>query len=177
MNERPEIWLVVHGEELIAELAVEHVDWLWLRGSVIRREGFAALAPLFAREARLAAAMGDHTPGWWAAYRELRAQIRLIGPDGRQVPEFILHVDGGQARWRSIDPIPQGPLDEAASRFERPRASNHPTSGAVSQACGTSDVSTQPSRFPCGDAPVSAGRQRRLHPNGTSGREHSRSPR
>jgi hypothetical protein len=115
MNERQEIWLVVHDEELVAELAVERLDRLWFRGGVTRREGYAALAPLFAREARLAAALGD-TAGWWAAYMDLRAQIRLIRPDG-EVPEFILHIDGGRASWRCLDPIPEAASTAAASQL------------------------------------------------------------
>jgi hypothetical protein len=112
MTERPEIWLVQRDEELVAELAVDRLDRPWLRGTVTRREGFAALAPLFAREAHLAATMGA-TAGWWAAYRELRTQIRLIRPDGREVPEFILHIDRSQARWRCLDPIPEDSFGES----------------------------------------------------------------
>jgi Peptidase A4 family len=113
MNERPEIWLVAREEELIAELVLERHDGLWLTGTVTRREGFAALEPLFAREARLAAASSSIT-GWWRAYRELRAQIRLIRPDGHEVPEFILRVDRGQARWRCIEPISEDSFDAPA---------------------------------------------------------------
>jgi hypothetical protein len=104
MPERPEIWLVMHDEELVAELAVERVDRLWLRGRVSRRDRFQVLATLFAREARLAATIGT-TPGWWETYREVRSQIRLIRPTGYEVPEFILHIDGTQASWRCIEPI------------------------------------------------------------------------
>ena len=46
MPERPQIWLVIHHEELVAELAVERVDRRWLRGSVTRRARFEVLAPL-----------------------------------------------------------------------------------------------------------------------------------
>ena len=111
MPERPQIWLVIHHEELVAELAVERVDRRWLRGSVSRRERFEVLAPLFAREARLAATIGT-TPGWWEAHQELRSQIRLIRPSGDEVPEFILHIDGAQASWRCIEPITD-PANEA----------------------------------------------------------------
>jgi hypothetical protein len=105
MPERPEIWLVMHNEELVAELAVERVDRSWRRGSVSRRTRFAGLALLFAREARLAATIGT-SPGWWAAYQEVRSQIRLIRPSGDEVPEFILHIAGPRASWRCIEPIP-----------------------------------------------------------------------
>ena len=104
MPERPDIWLVMHDEELVAELAVERVDRRWLRGAVTRRERFEILAPLFTREARLAATIGT-TPGGWEAHLDVRRQLRLIRPDGHEVPEFIMHVDGGRASWRCIEPI------------------------------------------------------------------------
>jgi hypothetical protein len=103
MPERPEIWLVMHDEELVAELAVEGVDRRWRRGTVSRRQRFDVLAPLFVREARLAAGIGT-TPGWWEAYQEVRRLIRLIRPSGDEVPEFILHIDGGRASWRCLEP-------------------------------------------------------------------------
>ena len=53
MRERPEIWLVAHGEELVAELVVEQSDPPWFRGRAVPRAGFAALEPLFDRERRL----------------------------------------------------------------------------------------------------------------------------
>ena len=111
MPERPQIWLVIHHEELVAELAVERVDRRWLRGSVTRRARFEVLAPLSARKARLAAAIGT-TPGWWEAHQEVRSQIRLIRPSGDEVPEFILHIDGAQASWRCIELITD-PANEA----------------------------------------------------------------
>lgn len=119
MPERPEIWLVLHHDELVAELAVEHVDRLWLRGTVSRRERFEVVAPLFTREARLAATI-DTSRGWWEAYLELRSQIRLIRPNGHEVPEFILHIDGAHASWRCIEPIPEDSSDEPPHRLAQP---------------------------------------------------------
>jgi hypothetical protein len=71
MRERPQISLVTHHEEVVAELAVERIDRCWLRGSVGRRERFDVLAPLFGREARLATTIGT-TTGWWETYQEVR---------------------------------------------------------------------------------------------------------
>jgi hypothetical protein len=107
MPERPQIWLVMHHQEL----AVERVDRRWLCGSVGRRERFDVLAPLFAREARLAATIGT-TPGWWEAHPEVRRKIRPIRPNGDEVPEFILRIDGARASWRCIEPITD-PANEA----------------------------------------------------------------
>jgi hypothetical protein len=110
MPERPEIWLVMHDEELVAELAVERGDRPWLRGTVTRRDRFELLAR-FAQEARLAATIGT-TAGGWEAHLAVRRQLRLIRPDGHEVPEFMIHIDGLRASWRCIEPI-TGPVLEA----------------------------------------------------------------
>jgi hypothetical protein len=109
MPERPDIWLVMHNEEFVAELAVERR--FWLRGSVTRRERFEVLAPLFTREARLAATIGT-TPGGWEAHLDVRRQLSLIRPSGDEVPEFILHIAGAQASWRCTASIAE-PAHEA----------------------------------------------------------------
>jgi hypothetical protein len=130
MPERPKTWLVVNDEGLVAELIVECRDQPWWRGCVFRHGGFEALAPLFAREAEQSAA-GD-TVRWWKAYHELRRMIRLIRPDGREVPEFILHVHGSRARWRCIDAVSEEELAEPARGFDERRGeARHPAIGRV----------------------------------------------
>jgi hypothetical protein len=106
MRERPEIWLVMHGDEPVAELAVERVDRFCLRGTVSRRERFELLAP----EAWLAATIGT-TPGWWEADQDVRQQIRLIRSNGREARELILHIDGRGASWRCVEPITEPRLE------------------------------------------------------------------
>jgi hypothetical protein len=39
--------------------------------------------------------------GWWRAQRSLRRAIRLIKPNGEEASEFLLHIDGRHASWRS----------------------------------------------------------------------------
>jgi hypothetical protein len=115
MRERPEIWLVVHGEELVAELEVERRDAPWLHGRALRRPGFSALSSLFDGKQRLAACTHPDPDAWASAYRRLRAAVRLIAPDGREAPEFILHIDGARARWRSWTPAPATAPDVRSS--------------------------------------------------------------
>src|SRR6516164_2608710 len=103
MDERPEIWLLARGEEPVAELLVEQRDRPWVRGRVVPWEGFGPLRQLFDRERRLAAQMDEVPDAWARAHQELRREVRLIGPDGREVPNFLLHIDGRRARWRSGD--------------------------------------------------------------------------
>jgi hypothetical protein len=107
MRQRPEIWLVASGEEPVAELAVSRYGPPWFHGTVSRREAFAAVAPLFEREQRLAADVALHLGDRWSAHRELRAQIRLLRPDGRAVPQFILHIEHRRAIWRCDAPLPE----------------------------------------------------------------------
>jgi len=39
MRERPEVWLLAPGEELVAGLEVERLDPPWFCGRVVRRPG------------------------------------------------------------------------------------------------------------------------------------------
>ena len=103
MTERPRIFLVARREDLVAELVVERLDPPWLRGRVVPRHGFAALRPLFDHERELAANLDRDPAAWARAYRRLRGEVRLIKPDGHQVPEFLLHIDGNRAWWRCGD--------------------------------------------------------------------------
>lgn len=75
MRERPAIWLLVRGEELAAELLVEREDPPWFHGRVVPRDGFEAS----------------------------RAGVRLIKPDGHEVPQFMLHIDGRRVSWQCSD--------------------------------------------------------------------------
>ena len=113
MTGRPEIWLVAHQEELVAELVVERLDGPWLRGRVVARDGFAALRPAFDREQRLANRLTSDPMGWWLAHRHLRREIRLIKPTGEEAGDFLLHIHGSRAAWRHWDPPTDRPLDRA----------------------------------------------------------------
>lgn len=45
---------------------------------------------------------------WEAAYRRIREVVRLLAPDGRTVPEFLLHIEDEDAWWRwSDEPFPE----------------------------------------------------------------------
>ena len=51
----------------------------------------------------------DQPEAWEAAQERIRATCTLRYPDGRTVPEFLLHVDGADAWWRWLDK----PFDDA----------------------------------------------------------------
>ena len=128
MTERPQIFLVARREELIAELVVERLDPPWFRGRVVPRDGFAALRPLFDDERDLVAKLDRDPAAWASAYRRLRGEVRLIKPDGHDVPEFLLHIDRKRAWWRCGDRRSDRWLEQqlrppVASATRRPPAS------------------------------------------------------
>lgn len=50
----------------------------------------------------------DDPQTWEAAYETIRGAVTLHYPGGRPVPEFLLHIDGGDAWWRwSDEPLTQ----------------------------------------------------------------------
>jgi hypothetical protein len=83
MSERPEIWLLAQGEELIAELVVDRADGPWLHGRVVTRAGHGPLQPDFDRR-----------------------DVRLIRPNGQELQRFRLDLDGRRASWRRSDGEP-----------------------------------------------------------------------
>ncbi|MEV0716800.1 hypothetical protein [Asanoa sp. NPDC050611] len=88
------------GGELLADLVVTDGDFPWLNARVEARAGLAEFRPLFAAELRL---MEDADEAWERAYDAIRAAVTLRYPDGREVPEFLLHLDGDDAWWRWSD--------------------------------------------------------------------------
>jgi Ser/Thr protein kinase RdoA (MazF antagonist) len=106
---RGEVWQLHHGGRVVASLHVTEADFPWLRARVEPAPGFDAVAPLLAEESRLADALDDGVSAEWeAAHDRVRAATRLTRPDGRDVPEYLLHVDGSEAWWRCGDP----PVDD-----------------------------------------------------------------
>ncbi|MEL7975665.1 hypothetical protein AAG589_07350 [Isoptericola sp. F-RaC21] len=102
------LWLA-DGGALVAELHVDPArsDFPFLCARVERGPAFGPVAQLFADEVRLSEAEDedDDSDGedWEAAYAAIRAATRLTSPDGRTVPEYLLHVDGDEAWWRWSD--------------------------------------------------------------------------
>jgi hypothetical protein len=101
------IWRLHRGDELIAELHVTDSDFPWLIARVEARPGYATVRPLFDEEIacmkRELAGDPDGTDAWEAAYRRIRAAVRLTDPDGKDVPEFLMHIEDDEASWRWSD--------------------------------------------------------------------------
>ncbi|MFC0554544.1 hypothetical protein ACFFHJ_26985 [Planotetraspora thailandica] len=99
-----ETWELRRGGEILGEVRVNDADFPWLSGEFVAHAGFAEVEPLFAAE--LALMKEDEEPDWneWeAAYDRISEQMQLIDPDGKQVADFILHIEGQDAWFRWID--------------------------------------------------------------------------
>jgi hypothetical protein len=104
MNPKPgDVWRVLRGDVLVAELVVEGPDMPWFRGHARTTSAFEPLKPLFADVRRLVDQPDFDEPAWYAAVKRLWEQLQLVGADGRPVSEWALYIDGTEARWRWAD--------------------------------------------------------------------------
>jgi hypothetical protein len=97
-----DVWRLHDDDGVVADLVVREADWPWLFATVAPTPAFERLRPLFAEELRLVEADMD-VPAWEAAYQRVADAVSLAYPDGRRVPEFLLHIDGLEAWWRWSD--------------------------------------------------------------------------
>ncbi len=108
MSEAERVGQLVRGDELLAELVVTGGDFPWLNATARPAAAFAEVGPLFDEELRRLEFLDDELEQWEAAYRRIREVVRLLAPDGRPVPEFLLHIEGEDAWWRwSDEPFPE----------------------------------------------------------------------
>lgn len=108
-DHRTETWTLHRGDQLVARLVVTGGDFPWLNARVEACDGFAEVRPLFVEELRLMNDADRDGTAWGAQYEAIRRSVTLRYPDGRDVPEFLLHVDGDHAWWRWNDE----PFDDA----------------------------------------------------------------
>lgn len=92
----------------VADLTVTDADFPWLNAHVAPTAGFDDLRPLFAEELSRLDHLDEDAESWERSYDAVRSAVRLHYPDGREVPEFLLHVNGAEAWWRWNDE----PFDE-----------------------------------------------------------------
>jgi hypothetical protein len=102
-----ETWRLYNEQELLGTLVVTDADFPWLNGRFQAEPAFEPVRPLFAEELRLLDTIDDDVDAWEAAYGQIREAVSLAAPDGRSVPEFLLHIQGENAWWRWNDePFP-----------------------------------------------------------------------
>lgn len=103
--ERGRSWTLHRRDDgrLLARLVVTFLDFPWLNARVAAGDGFAEVRPLFDTELRLLYDAEDQVDSWERAYHALRAAVALRCPDGQDIPEFLLHIEGDEAWWRWSD--------------------------------------------------------------------------
>jgi hypothetical protein len=105
MESGGKVWRLLRGDVVVADFTVREADFPWLNADVTRHEGFADVADLFAEDIR-ALDRVDEDGGMEAldsAVARIQQETRLTYPDGRAVPEFLLHIEGDEAWWRWSD--------------------------------------------------------------------------
>ena len=106
MSEEPETWTLHRGGEVIAELRVKERDMPWITAEILRRTGFEAIEPFLVEDLKfleLSDPDGDDVERWEQLSDTYLAGTTLMKPSGEAVAEFLLHIEGDEAWWRSSD--------------------------------------------------------------------------
>ncbi|MFF7456311.1 hypothetical protein [Kitasatospora sp. NPDC008115] len=103
---KSEVWRLVRQDEPVGEVVVDSADFPWLYGRFVPGPGFAAVEPWFTEAAALVEA--DEWERFEECYDRIASTLTLVGPKG-PAAEFLLHIEGDQARFRWSDE----PFDEA----------------------------------------------------------------
>ncbi|WP_431883265.1 hypothetical protein [Micromonospora gifhornensis] len=104
-DDQCDVWTLHRRDDggLLADLVVTGGDFPWLNAHVRPTEGFPEVRPLFAEELRLLDHIDQNGESWERAYDAVRNAVTLRYPQGREVPEFLLHIEGDEAWWRWSD--------------------------------------------------------------------------
>ncbi|WP_327030097.1 hypothetical protein OG989_07610 [Micromonospora sp. NBC_01740] len=95
------VWRLYHRGELVGEIDEQSLDFPWTYGRFRPLPGFEPLRPLFV--ARSAALDADDDEAMIRIDDEIRAALTMTHPDGRQVAEFLLSIEGDEAGFRWHD--------------------------------------------------------------------------
>ncbi|MEU7551464.1 hypothetical protein AB0B01_03725 [Streptomyces sp. NPDC044571] len=93
-------WGQEHGRELVGEIAIAGFDFPWLSGRFTPQPAFAVFKPWF-DEARAVLAEEDFER-FDEVYASIARRLTLVSPTG-PVAEFLLHIEGDEARFRWSD--------------------------------------------------------------------------
>ncbi|MEV4642300.1 hypothetical protein AB0J80_33620 [Actinoplanes sp. NPDC049548] len=88
---------------VLAHLVPTGGDFPWLNARVEPADGLAEVRPLFAEDLRHLDRVDEDAESWETAYEAIRQAVTLRDPEGREVPEFLLHIDDVEAWWRWSD--------------------------------------------------------------------------
>jgi hypothetical protein len=102
------VWGLHSADRQIARLTVTGGDMPWTYADIEPLPGFEEFRPLFAEQEQ--AVDQEDVARSDLLYARIRAALSMTFPDGRPVPEFLLHVHAdGTAGWRWHD----APFDAA----------------------------------------------------------------
>ena len=101
-------WRLHRDGAVIADLVVTEADFPWLRARLEPRPGFDAVRELFVADLVTSEAINDDDSeaaieAFELGQDRIQDAVTMSYPDGGEVPEFLLHVDGDEAWWRWSD--------------------------------------------------------------------------
>lgn len=97
-------WLLKNGDALIGSIDVTGTDQPWFTGHFSPEPGFAEFSDLFKAELALVEGnLEDEIAQWEEIYGRITNRLRLLKPDGTEVPEYLLHIRGDDAWFRYSD--------------------------------------------------------------------------
>lgn len=101
-QEEDDVWRLMHGTEVVAEIDVEGADQPWLIGRFRPGPAYAVVAALFAEQRRLMRAIPADYEAVQRVDDRIRALVDMVAPHG-PVAEFWLQVHGDEAWFRFSD--------------------------------------------------------------------------
>ena len=97
-----ERWMLRWRDQDVGTILVERTDMPWLFGRWAPAEAFEGLTELFADDLRLF--QSGNWPAWERVHQRIvQRGVALHRPNGDQVAEWILHIDGNEAWFRFMD--------------------------------------------------------------------------
>lgn len=98
-------WVLKANGRVVGTIDVTASDFPWLIGRFEPEAEFAEFKDAFAEELALVEG-GDFDQNlarWEKLYLAIQDRLRLQGPDGVAVAEYVLHIDGERAWFRFSD--------------------------------------------------------------------------
>lgn len=103
-DEPGKTWKLAEQTEVVGLLAVTGSDFPWLEGDFAPSIGFDKWRAVFAEESRLIdlenLEESDEYDAWELIVERITGALTLVDPQGREVEDFLLHIDGAHATWR-----------------------------------------------------------------------------
>lgn len=95
-----ELWQLLRGTDLLAELRVQEIDQPWFYCALDPKPSYSSVSPVFAREAALLDS-GDEDARKAAAAAIKELALTLSSPSrGESFSDFILHIKEQRAWFR-----------------------------------------------------------------------------